>query len=112
VANGDHKAIISLKVIANSKVESFEWISDETDEVHLRLKVRAVPVDGAANEAVISALSKLLGVARGRIHILKGLQSRQKRIEISDLSQEILYEILLKTLKNDLGKAKAAMNSA
>lgn len=112
MANGDHKALISLKVIARSKVETIEWVRDETDEVHLRLKVRAVPVDGCANEAVISALSKLLGVARGRIHILKGLQSRQKRIEITDLSQSELHEILLKTLKNDLGKAKAAMDSA
>jgi uncharacterized protein (TIGR00251 family) len=49
----------------------------------LRLKVAAPPVEGAANEAVLRFVAReLLGVAKGRVRLISGDRSRQKRLFI------------------------------
>ena len=44
----------------------------------LKLEVRAPPVDGAANDAVVSFLADKLGVARSKIRIIMGLTNSRK----------------------------------
>jgi len=51
----------------------------------LRARVTARPVDGAANEALIRLLAAELGVARGRITIVRGATARVKVVEIGGL---------------------------
>lgn len=48
----------------------------------LRLKVRAVPEKGKANQAVIAFLSKKLDLPKGAISITRGETGRQKRARI------------------------------
>lgn len=53
----------------------------------LRVKVRAPPVEGAANEAVRRLLAKeVLGIAPSRVVLARGESSRDKEFEVRGLS--------------------------
>jgi len=62
----------------------------------LKVKLKAPPVDGAANEELVRFLARLLGVGRGSIEIVYGKSSRNKQIRINGVGQERLKEALLK----------------
>ncbi len=68
-----------LKVKTRSKKPGIEKI----DESNFVLKVSDAPVDGRANEAVLKALSKYLGIATWRIKIISGSTSSNKVVEIN-----------------------------
>lgn len=56
----------------------------------LRVRITAPPVDGAANQACIQLLSRLLGVAKGRLEIVQGHTGRNKVVRIVGLTgQEV-----------------------
>lgn len=60
-----------------------------------RVWVNAPPVDGAANEAVIKLLSKVLGVPKSKIFIIRGETSRHKTLRIEGLTEKEMYERLI-----------------
>jgi uncharacterized protein YggU (UPF0235/DUF167 family) len=51
----------------------------------LKLRVTAAPVDGAANAAVARLLARALGVSPSSISVVKGLQAREKIVEVAGL---------------------------
>ncbi len=53
----------------------------------IKVKLTAVPVEGEANQALISFLAEICGVARKNVTILKGETSRRKLVEISGLGK-------------------------
>lgn len=56
------------------------------DAVKVRLK--APPVDGAANDELIRFLAETLGLARGAVRIVAGHGSRRKVVEIDGMTRE------------------------
>jgi uncharacterized protein (TIGR00251 family) len=48
----------------------------------LKAKVKAPPVEGRANRALLDLLAGALGVARGRLTLVSGEQSRNKRVRV------------------------------
>jgi uncharacterized protein (TIGR00251 family) len=52
------------------------------EEDHLKVYVRAPPVKGKANEAVIEVLAEFFGVKKSDIRIISGERSREKVVEI------------------------------
>ncbi len=60
----------------------------------LRLKVRARPEKGRANEAVIRLLASHLGVPRASLSIVRGATSRDKLVEVDGLSEDQLRTLL------------------
>lgn len=69
----------TLRVKTGSSREKIE----ETGPSNITIWVRAKPVDGQANEAVIRALAEHWGVAKSSITIKSGLSSKTKIIEIA-----------------------------
>jgi hypothetical protein len=57
-----------------------------TQEDALRLKVTALPVEGAANEACINLLAKELGLKKSQIEIFAGQKSRKKAVTVKDIT--------------------------
>jgi uncharacterized protein (TIGR00251 family) len=53
-----------------------------------RIKVTSPPVDGKANKALISLLSKILKTPKKNIEIISGEKSRKKRIRINNISND------------------------
>ena len=81
---------ISVRVhpsAARSEVMSF------TDGV-LQVRVSAPPIKGKANKELIAFLSRLLGVGKSKIDIIRGLTTRDKVIAINGLSQEDIMKRL------------------
>jgi uncharacterized protein len=56
---------------------------DGSAEGVLRARVAARPIDGAANAALIALLANELGIARGRVSIVRGARGRAKVVELA-----------------------------
>lgn len=63
----------------------------------LRVRLRAPPVENAANEALIAFLADELGVSRRHVRIVSGFGSRNKLIEVDDVAHTALDRILSST---------------
>ncbi len=48
----------------------------------LKLKLKAPPIDGKANEALVKLLAGLLGVTKRDVDVTHGLSSRQKLVQV------------------------------
>jgi uncharacterized protein len=48
----------------------------------LKIRLHAPPVDGKANETLISFLSEYFGIAKSKIEIIRGQKSREKDIMV------------------------------
>ena len=53
----------------------------------LKVAVTAPPVDGEANAAVIEAIAKALGVARGAVEVVAGASSRRKTVRVTGVTR-------------------------
>lgn len=60
-----------------------------------KIQLKAPPVDGAANKALIAFLSDTCGVPKSAITIELGASGRTKRVEVVGLSDEELSRRLL-----------------
>jgi len=58
----------------------------------LHIRLRAAPVDGRANEALIELLSKLFNIRKSSLSIVKGEHSREKLIRFENFTSQILAE--------------------
>jgi len=61
----------------------------------IRVRLAAPPVDGAANDELRRFLAERLGVARGRITIVRGATGRRKTITVDGLTAERVERVLL-----------------
>ncbi|MEA2434487.1 MAG: uncharacterized protein QOG54_1944 [Actinomycetota bacterium] len=52
----------------------------------LKMKVKAPPLDGRANDAVVRSIAEALGIAPRQVVIVRGESSRNKRLEIAGLT--------------------------
>ena len=48
----------------------------------LKVRLQAPPVDGAANEALVTLLAERLGVPRRSVKVVAGASSRAKTVEV------------------------------
>ena len=74
--------LIRLRVQPRASRERLEGVRDG----HVRLRLTAPPVDGAANAACIAFLAKALDISRGQIHLQAGEKSRAKLLHIAGLT--------------------------
>jgi uncharacterized protein (TIGR00251 family) len=61
-----------------SRTEVVGW----SKEGHLKIRVKAAPVEGGANRQLIRFLSKLLDVRQSEVTIAAGAKSRTKRLVV------------------------------
>ena len=53
----------------------------------LKIKVTALPVEGAANEACIRLLAKTLALKKSQLEIFAGAKSRKKTVLVKDITR-------------------------
>ena len=68
-------------------------IGDERDGV-LTVHVTAPPIEGKANDAVRKLLAKRLGIAAGRVSVVRGAKGRDKLVEIDGMDAEAVRRAL------------------
>ncbi|HEX9729356.1 MAG TPA: DUF167 domain-containing protein [Gemmatimonadales bacterium] len=61
----------------------------------LKIRVKAPPVDGAANDELVRFLAKRLGVSRGAVQIIAGATGRAKRVAVDGMSAADIQRRLL-----------------
>ena len=64
------------------------WDVDAEGRPVLKVRVRARPLEGEANEALVKLLAKTLGVPRSSVVLTRGGQSRLKMITVDTLDGE------------------------
>ena len=69
---------ISVRVKANAKEERVEKIGD----ADFLVAVKAKPIEGEANYAVVNALADYFGVSKSQVVLVRGQTSRQKIFSI------------------------------
>jgi uncharacterized protein (TIGR00251 family) len=60
----------------------------------LRVRIRAPPVEGAANEELIETLSKAFRVPRRAVEITGGHASKLKQVRITGTTASVLEELV------------------
>ncbi|WP_420479139.1 DUF167 domain-containing protein [Brevundimonas sp. FT23028] len=63
------------------------WDVDVDGRPVLKVRVRARPVEGEANTALIKLIAKTLGVPKSSVTLERGGQSRTKMLSIAGLSE-------------------------
>jgi len=59
----------------------------------LKIKIKAEPIEGKANQALISYLSEVLKIPKSLIKVEKGITSPRKRLSI-DVEEDYVRRIL------------------
>lgn len=70
------------------------WDFDEHGRRFLKVRVRAAPIEGRANEALIVFLAKTLKIPKSRLALVAGDTARLKAIEIDGMSEAELDTLL------------------
>ena len=88
-------ARIPVKLTPKSSKDAVEgWDVDPEGRPVLKVRVRAQPVEGEANAALIALLAKALGTPRRNVNLARGGQSRLKMVEVTGLTDEEVRERL------------------
>ena len=82
IADAADGTTLDVRVIPRSGRSAIAGIRDGA----LLIRLKASPVDNAANRELIDLLARVLDVARQRIEIARGLKSREKRVKVIGLS--------------------------
>jgi uncharacterized protein len=75
-------ALLELRVTPRAGRDEVKAAEDGT----LRVRLRAPPVEGRANEALLRLLARALGVPPSRLSIVSGTTGRIKRLRVEGLS--------------------------
>lgn len=81
----------SIVIKLTPKSHRNEIVGWEGDE--LKVRVRAVPEKGKANEALLSLLAESLDVPQSCLTLLSGATSRHKRVLIKGYSNEDIRKL-------------------
>ncbi len=81
--------LLNVRVIPRSSKNRLEW-----EQGILKARLMAPPVAGAANSALLNLLAERLSVPRRTISIVRGETSRQKIVEITDITLEEIKDRL------------------
>ena len=93
--DGQKGAALAIRVTPrSSKNEIAEILNDGT----VRIRLMAPPVEGRANDALVSFLADVLDVSRSKIEIVAGETGRDKLVSVLGLDAETVHERILQHL--------------
>lgn len=90
-AAGEDEIRIKVKAIPRAKKNQ---ISGFMEDGSLKVHLKAPPVDGKANQALIKLLADSLNVSQSAISIISGLNGRKKIVKIIGLSTKEYHKII------------------
>lgn len=79
--------IIKSKIVPNSSKDRIMGIHNNA----LKIAIAAPPVEGKANKKCISFLAKYFDIAKSKIKIISGINSKGKLIKINDINPKEFF---------------------
>jgi len=83
---------VTLTVHVQPRARRSELAGAHGDAIRIRLK--APPVDGAANAELVRFLAETLGVPQAAVRIARGLTARRKRVVVDGLAPDAVTRAL------------------
>ena len=81
------RTTLAVKAVPNApRTEIVGWVGDA-----LKVKLKAPPVEGRANEELCRFIANHLGLPRRAVTLLRGDTARQKLVGVEGLSQPALH---------------------
>jgi uncharacterized protein len=74
--------LVRVRVTPKAARDGVEGLEETAEGPALKVRVRAVPEDGAANRAVAEVVAKWLGVPKRTVVLVGGARSRIKTLSI------------------------------
>lgn len=66
------------------------WDTDPSGRAVLKIRLRARPIEGQANDALVRFLAKALDLPKSAVTLARGSQSRLKMVDIAGLDDTAL----------------------
>ncbi len=82
--------VLTVKAVPRAAKSEIAGIDDEW----IRVRIKAPPVDGKANEAIVKFFAEFFSLPKGSVSIVSGDTARLKRIKISGLAADKAKEAL------------------
>jgi len=95
ITEKDGRVYLAVRVQPKASREGVRFEADG----RIRIVLTAPPVDGEANDALKTFLSKRLGIPRRAIEIASGEKSREKRIVLEGITRKAVEACLRGTSK-------------
>ena len=89
---GPHREGVWMRLRVQPNARRDEWVGPQGDCIKIR--IAAPPVDAAANQRLLSFLSKWLGLSKSTLQITRGHTSREKTVLLKGCSLSDLPESL------------------
>ncbi len=89
-----------MRLTPKASTDRIETVEDTADGPALKARVRAVPEDGKANDALVVLVANWLGIAKSRVTLASGATSRLKTLMIAGDGKAITASILAKLAKS------------
>ena len=78
--------MLAVRLTPRSSADRIDgWASDAAGREHLKVRVRAAPVEGEANAALEALLAGALGVPRSAVRVVRGQTARLKQVAVEGL---------------------------
>jgi len=90
VSESDEGIVFQVRVVPRSSRSEVAGVQGDS----LKIRLKAPPVEGRANEECIRFLAGLLGVKKDRVRIVSGLKSKTKTIAVSGLQKKDLETVM------------------
>ena len=93
--DGQKGAALAIRVITRARRnEIVEVLSDGT----VKVRLKAPPVEGKANQALVEFLAQILEVPKSRVEIVAGETRRDKLVSVLDLDAETVHDRIVRNL--------------
>ncbi len=94
------EARLAVKLQPGASVDRIEgWETDPDGQAVLKVRVRARPVDGEANAALIALIARTLDLPKRSVALSRGGRSRLKMIAVEGLSEAVLGDRIKATIR-------------
>lgn len=85
---------LAVKVTPHAKKSALAGWEDHPDAGRvLKLKIAARPIDGQANKEIIAFLSRILGIPKSSVQLVRGESGRIKMVELPDEAAMLLEQL-------------------
>jgi uncharacterized protein (TIGR00251 family) len=93
--DGQRGAALAIRVTTRARRnEIVEILNDGT----VKVRLKAPPVEGKANQALIEFMAQILEVPKSRVEIVAGETGRDKLVSVLDIDAETAHKRILKNL--------------